>query len=62
VRLPSQPVDQSERSLKVRPQPLIFADAEGVVVIPPRIEARLIEEICKAAAKEKKILTSITSC
>jgi regulator of RNase E activity RraA len=54
VRLPSQPVDQSERSLRVRAKSLIFADAEGVVVIPPRIEKRLTEEIFKAA-NEKKI-------
>jgi regulator of RNase E activity RraA/CMP-N-acetylneuraminic acid synthetase len=47
--------------IEVRPHTLIFADTEGVVVIPPRIEKQIIEAIFKAAANEKRILVDIST-
>ncbi|MDR5757609.1 cytidylyltransferase domain-containing protein [Caballeronia sp. LZ035] len=51
----------SLNGIEVRPHTLIFADAEGVVVIPLRIEKQIIEEIFKAAANEKRILVDISN-
>ncbi|MGI2808291.1 cytidylyltransferase domain-containing protein [Vibrio vulnificus] len=45
--------------IKVEPECLIFADSEGVIVIPKEIEAKVIEEVYKRAANEKKILSEI---
>lgn len=46
--------------VEVRPGCLIFADAEGVVVIPSRVEHRVLEEVYRRAAMEKKILADIS--
>lgn len=40
---------------------LVFADAEGVIVIPKAMEAQVIDEVYRRAANEKKILTDIAS-
>lgn len=47
--------------VKVEPNTLIYADSEGVIVIPKAIEDKVIEEVYKRASNEKKILTDIAS-
>lgn len=44
----------------VSPGDLIFGDAEGLVVIPKRLEKEVMEEIYKRASNEKKILIDIS--
>lgn len=44
----------------VKPNDLIFADAEGVVVIPQNIEQQVINEIYKRISTEKKIIFDIS--
>ncbi|HDY8131505.1 TPA: cytidyltransferase [Vibrio vulnificus] len=46
--------------IKVEPECLVFADAEGVIIIPKSIENEVIEEVFKRSANEKKILTEIS--
>ncbi|HHF0510659.1 MULTISPECIES: cytidylyltransferase domain-containing protein [Vibrio] len=45
--------------IKVEPENLVFADSEGVIIIPKAIENTVIEEVYKRAANEKKILSEI---
>ncbi|MFM2637863.1 RraA family protein [Vibrio vulnificus] len=45
--------------IKVEPESLIFADSEGVIIIPKTIENNVIDEVYKRAANEKKILSDI---
>ncbi|EIU7061267.1 cytidyltransferase [Vibrio vulnificus] len=47
--------------IKIEPECLVFADAEGVIVIPKLIEKKVIEEVYKRSANEKKILSEIAS-
>jgi regulator of RNase E activity RraA/CMP-N-acetylneuraminic acid synthetase len=47
--------------VEVLPHSLVFADSEGVVVIPKEIEKDVIKEIYKRAANEKKILIDISA-
>lgn len=44
----------------VSPSDLIFGDAEGIVVIPKKIEKDVIAEIYKRASNEKQILVDIS--
>lgn len=46
--------------IEVEPECLIFADSEGVIVIPKKIEGKVIDEVYKRAANEKKILAEIS--
>jgi len=46
--------------IKVEPECLVFADSEGVIIIPKLIEAQVIEEVYKRSANEKKILSEIS--
>ncbi|TMN92346.1 cytidyltransferase [Pseudoalteromonas phenolica] len=46
--------------IKVEPECLVFADAEGIIIIPKHIEKVVINEVYKRAANEKKILTEIS--
>lgn len=50
----------SLNGVQVKPNALIFADNEGVVVIPPEIEQKVLDEIYRRAANEKKILVDIS--
>lgn len=50
----------SLNGVEVKPNALIFADNEGVVVIPPEIEQKVLDEIYRRAANEKKILVDIS--
>jgi regulator of RNase E activity RraA len=45
--------------VQVKPNQLIFADSEGIVVIPPEIETELLGKVLKAARTEKQILIDI---
>mgnify|MGYP000250280546 CR=1 FL=1 len=45
--------------VEILPNYLVFADAEGVVVIPKHIEQRVIDEVFKRASNEKSILREI---
>jgi regulator of RNase E activity RraA/CMP-N-acetylneuraminic acid synthetase len=45
--------------IRVEPESLIFADSEGVIVIPKSIEEKVIEEVYRRTANEKKILSEI---
>lgn len=47
--------------VEVKPNCLVFADQEGVVVIPRAIEEKVIQEIYRLSANEKKILIDISS-
>ena len=47
--------------ITVQPDSLVFADSEGVIIIPKEIEGEVIEEVYKRAANEKKILAEISS-
>lgn len=47
--------------IEVEPESLIFADSEGVIVIPKKIEKEVIAEVYKRSANEKKILTDIAN-
>ena len=47
--------------IQVEPDNLVFADSEGVIVIPKNIEKEVIEEVYKRSANEKKILSEIAS-
>lgn len=49
------------QGVSVAPGSLIFADTEGVIVIPKAIENEVIEEVYKRASNEKKILADISS-
>ncbi|WP_440054156.1 cytidylyltransferase domain-containing protein [Pseudoalteromonas sp. T1lg65] len=46
--------------IKVEPECLVFADSEGVIIIPKHIEQVVINEVYKRAANEKKILAEIS--
>ena len=46
--------------IKVEPECLVFADSEGVIIIPKCIEEIVINEVYKRAANEKKILAEIS--
>lgn len=45
--------------IKVQPECLVFADNEGVIIIPKDIENDVIREVYKRSANEKKILSDI---
>jgi regulator of RNase E activity RraA len=45
--------------IMVEPECLIFADSEGVIVIPKNIEKQVIDEVYKRSANESKILSEI---
>ncbi|MDH5914542.1 cytidyltransferase [Vibrio splendidus] len=45
--------------IKVEPECLVFADSEGVIIIPKSIEEDVINEVYKRSANEKKILSEI---
>lgn len=45
----------------VVPDCLVFADSEGIIIIPKEIENEVIEEVYKRAANEKTILAEIAS-
>jgi CMP-N-acetylneuraminic acid synthetase/regulator of RNase E activity RraA len=47
--------------IAVEPDSLVFADSEGVIIIPKEIEGEVIEEVYRRAANEKKILAEISS-
>ena len=47
--------------ITVEPECLVFADSEGVIIIPKHIEAEVIEEVYKRTVNEKKILSEIAS-
>lgn len=47
--------------IKVEPECLVFADSEGVIIIPKIIEQQVIQEVYKRSANEKKILSEIAS-
>lgn len=47
--------------IKIEPECLVFADSEGVIIIPKDIEKQVIEEVYKRATNEKKILSDIAS-
>jgi regulator of RNase E activity RraA len=47
--------------ISVEPGCLVFADSEGVIIIPKEIENEVIEEVYERAANEKKILAEISS-
>ncbi|CAH7138347.1 Cytidyltransferase [Vibrio chagasii] len=51
----------SLNGISVEPECLVFADSEGVIIIPKEIENKVIEEVYKRAANEKKILAEIAS-
>lgn len=46
--------------IKVEPECLVFADSEGVIIIPKSIEDVVINEVYKRSANEKKILAEIS--
>lgn len=46
--------------VEVAPETLVFADREGVVVIPTQVEAKILNEVRRVAATEKKILADIS--
>ena len=45
--------------INVEPESLIFADSEGVLIIPKAIENEVIDEVYKRTENEKKILSEI---
>lgn len=47
--------------VEIEPECLIFADSEGVIVIPKKIEKEVISEVYKRAANENKILLDIAT-
>lgn len=47
--------------VKVEPECLVFADDEGVIIIPKEIESEVVKEVYKRAANEKSILSDIAS-
>ena len=47
--------------IPVEPGCLVFADSEGVIIIPKEIESEVIDEVYERAANEKKILADISS-
>jgi CMP-N-acetylneuraminic acid synthetase/regulator of RNase E activity RraA len=47
--------------INVEPECLVFADSEGVIIIPKKIEKEVIEEVYKRTANEKKILSEIAN-
>lgn len=49
------------QGIKVFPNDVIFADNEGVIIIPKKIEKAVIEKAMIAYKKEKKILIDIAS-
>ena len=49
----------SSDGIEVEPECLVFADSEGVIIIPKEIEKNVIDAVYAAAANEKKILTEI---
>ena len=51
----------SLNGISVEPECLVFADSEGVIIIPKEIENKVIEEVYKRSANEKKILAEIAS-
>jgi regulator of RNase E activity RraA/CMP-N-acetylneuraminic acid synthetase len=51
----------SLNGVKVEVDCLVFADSEGVIIIPKKIEKEVIEEVYKRSANEKKILSAIAS-
>lgn len=44
----------------VKPNSLVYADAEGVVIIPPKLEQAVIKEVYKRISTEKKVLVDIS--
>jgi regulator of RNase E activity RraA/CMP-N-acetylneuraminic acid synthetase len=44
----------------VKPGCLVFADAEGVVIIPQKLEREVMEEVFRRMATEKRILVDIS--
>lgn len=46
-------------NVEIKPNDLIFADNDGIVVIPKNIEDRLFEMIVESFVKENKVLTAI---
>lgn len=46
--------------VEVRPGSLVFADAEGVVLIPQKNERAVLDEVYKRSSSEKKILVDIS--
>lgn len=51
----------SLNGVDIEPECLIFADSEGVIIIPKAIEKEVIDEVYKRAANENKILLEIAS-
>lgn len=51
----------SLNGIRVEPDCLVFADVEGVIVIPKAIEKEVIREVYKRTSNEKKILSEIAS-
>ena len=47
--------------ISVEPECLVFADSEGVIIIPKEIESDVINEVYKRTANEKKILSEIAN-
>lgn len=47
------------QGVKVRPGSLVFADSEGVIVVPEQIERQVIEAVHDRVSKEKRILVDI---
>lgn len=47
--------------IRVEPECLIFADSEGVIIIPKAIEKEVIKEVYERSANEKKILSEIAT-
>ncbi|GAB1620090.1 hypothetical protein AAOGI_01400 [Agarivorans albus] len=51
----------SLNGISVEPECLVFADSEGVIIIPRSIEEEVIQEVHKRAVNEKKILAEIAN-
>ncbi|OEE83859.1 cytidyltransferase [Enterovibrio norvegicus FF-162] len=47
--------------IKIEPDSLVFADSEGVIVIPKSIEEEVIREVYVRSVSEKKILAEIAN-
>lgn len=50
----------SIRGVAVKPGDLVYGDAEGIVVIPARIEKAVLDEVYRRVSNEKKILVDIS--
>ncbi|WP_186171461.1 cytidylyltransferase domain-containing protein [Vibrio chagasii] len=50
----------SLNGIKVEPGCLVFADSEGVIIIPKDIEEKVVLEVYNRSANEKKILSDIS--